>query len=104
MAAVEKWAGFGGRQLFSERTQLYGFFALRSEDRFQPDPACQHQRLPIFKNERRQWWPGNSGRASLAAIRQWFDGDSTYTFVFVKNTQTKRKHAQGGLLNRSKSD
>jgi hypothetical protein len=36
MAAVEKWAGIGGRQLFSGRTKIHGFLALKSDYRFQP--------------------------------------------------------------------
>jgi hypothetical protein len=47
--------------IFSERTQLYGFLALRSDDGFQPDPARQHHRLAIFKNERQEWSAANLG-------------------------------------------
>jgi hypothetical protein len=41
MAAVEKWAGFGGRQLFSGRTQIHVFLAFKSDYRFQPVAVSQ---------------------------------------------------------------
>jgi hypothetical protein len=72
MAAVEKWAGFGGRQLFSERTQLYGFFALRSEDRFQPVSDGQHHRLNFSKMNDRNGVLASSGSQhyqSVATVR-----------------------------------